>query len=677
MQELRDTMDDDQSWLNEIEAESEEAAEFELYQAHDLGDSIAKQRKSGLVEKLKADPNGDFKISEFSTYREDRWVLLRQPHRADEQVLFNSHVCGSNDLKRMIVYNLLPQFHPLGNIRSFVSTKTYASAYSKIDQYILEHNALDATSHNIKIISFRLINEALDRARDEGSARGYFLLYFIITFWLMLSENALLPATHCLDVSLRRVDTAERRENVQKTIAKEYKGWRPFSEDELALLLDFSLFWIEEGTPIMIAVKNFLRDHDAERFKCRSFIRTKPWPKFEAMLGQERNGTVICGFTRVDRTLKAGSKGKYYQYKQTYYRWSSSYKVALDKIRDAILIIFALVVGMRRRELAMLKFDDIRLLPNGDWVVNVTRFKTSTDPAYFGSSEEIPLPGFIGEAIQAYRELRLFDGNMRSGMLFEQVANSRKTNVIERAITRAFENMGKEIGVSGVHPHRFRKTSAEILINRSERNIDLIRLLFGHKSYAMSLSYIARNPYLVHSIVETLEVNYTEAFLKIVSGVRTGSFSGEAAARIAKATHPDNPLFKGKLLRLTVFSYISHLLQAGEPVYVKRVNLGMYCVSGSDEFVTKQMPCWASQNNFTNDRLPDVGNCTLDCKSLVVLNDARASLENNVMFYSRLIENNADKLSVKSKKMFLNKIAACQKHLDRLISNQEGLISQA
>jgi integrase len=676
MEHLDDEVDE-QSYLNEILIECEEAAEFEISQAHAVvGDSIPKQRRSGLVEKLKADPNGEFNISEFSTYREDRWILHREAHRSEERVLFNSQVCGSNDLKRMLVYHLLPQFHPLGNIRSFVSTRTYASAYPKIERYLLEPNGLDATPDSIKIISSRLINDALDRARDDGAARAYFLLYFITAFWLMLSENGLIPTTHCLDVPLRLVDTAERREDVQKAITKEYKGWKPYSEDELAILLDFSLFWIEDGIPKMVAIKNFLRDNAAEKIKHRYFITNKPWPQFEEMLGQERNGKEICGFTRVDRNETVRLNGKTYEYTRFHYRWVIKYKVALDKIRDAILVIFALVIGMRKRELGILSFDDIILRPNGDWVVNATRFKTSTDPAYFGTNEEIPLPGFIGEAIQVYKELRSFGGNMRGGVLFEQVSNSRKTNLVDRSITRAFMNLGDDIGVHGVHPHRSRKTIAEILINRSERNIDLIRLLFGHKSYAMSLRYIARNPYLVHSVVEALEVNYTEAFLEIVAGIRTGSFSGEAASRIAKATRPDNPIFKGKLLRLTVFNYISHLLQTGEPVYVKRVNLGVYCVSGSDEFLTKQMPCQASMKNFSDNRLPNVENCTLDCKSLIVLNDARASLESNVVFYSSLIENHGDKLSLKSKKLFFNKIAACKKHLDRLSNSQDYLVSQ-
>ncbi|MGX9219283.1 tyrosine-type recombinase/integrase [Massilia varians] len=663
----QDSTDHDQLWLQEIEKDSVEAAQFEFENIRALTDEpTLRQRKSGLVEKLLADPSGKFKISRYSTYQADHWILDKQPLRSEYRVKFNSGMSGGNELKKILVYHLIPEFHPLGRLKSFCSTVTYSWAFGLLEEWLFKPNALDATPSSIKIISSRLINDALDKARDGTSARNYFLFYFIITFWQTLSANELIPANYSLDVSRHLIDTAERQKDVQEVVASEHKGWQAFTEDELGSLVEYALFWIEEASPKLLEIKQFLLENGADRRETRYFIKSRRWAEFEDVLGQKMNGVEVCGFTRLDRaTDVCSSSGDLVKYPVIHYRWVIQYKNAVDRIRDAILIMTALVMGMRKRELSMLKFDDVRRQPNGEWVINITRFKTTLDPAYFGKSEEVPLPAFIGESVEAYQQLRSFDDNMRSGLLFEQVSNSRKTNFSDRAIWRAFSNLGEHVGVPAVHPHRFRKTIAEILINRSERNIDLIRLLFGHKSYVMTLRYIARNPYLVHSVAETLEANYTEAFLDIVSAVQRGEYSGIAADRIAKVVGNSSTLFKGTLLRIAVFNYISHLLEAGDAVFIKRVNMGMFCVSIVDECGESALPCWGLGQR-TDRTIPDPGNCSLECNNLVVLAEARGSLEKNITFYSNLLEQNSDRLTRASRKEINRKIAISKRHLDAL-----------
>src|SRR5690606_14888800 len=116
------------------------------------------------------------------------------------------------------------------------------------------------------------------------------------------------------------------------------------------------------------------------------------------------------------------------------------------------------------------------------------------------------------------------------------------------------------VDVERIHCHRFRKTIAEILINRDERNIDIIRALFGHKSYAMTLQYISRNPLMVRTVALAIEKNYTREFHEIVAGIRYGAYSGDAATRIYDQISKRPDEFSGKQLKVSLMSYISHLL---------------------------------------------------------------------------------------------------------------------
>jgi len=671
---VQDLSDVEDLWQRDIEEDSTEAANFEFANARaDVAGRILAQRRGNLIDKMEADPGHSFRVSSYSVYNSDSWTLEKPLHATERRILFKSDVPGGVQLKKMLTYYLLPQFHPLGTLKSFVSTETYAWAYSLIEKYLLAPNSLDATPDSLKVISARLINEALDRVKTTGSARNYFLLYFILTFWNTLSSNHLIPASHCLHVSFGSVDKADRHNDIKNSVASEHRGWRPFSEDELSRLIEYSLFWCETAMSTMLDIKEFLEKNIVPENTHTSFIKSARWAEFEKILGKQIAGTTICGFIHTQQTTKYTSPdGRLIEYIANHYRWKRNYKQAIDRIRDGILVFVALITGLRKRELGILKFDDVVESQDGNFVINITRFKTSDDPNYFGTIESLPLPRFIGSLISSYRQLRSFDDNMRSGLLFEQVVNSKRTNLVDRSIWRTMSNLGSAVGVVGVHPHRFRKTIAEILISRTERNIDLIRMLFGHRSYTMTLRYIARNPYLVRSVVETMETHYTEAFVDIVAAVRRGEYSGEAAERIALAAQGDPEIFKGTLLRMTVFNYISYLLEAGEPVFIKRTGLGIYCVSTQSYNAHNAPPCISGTQTGDDSFLPDASNCKLHCKNTVILESARLTLERNIDFYSNLLEQSAANLKTAAKAELISQIRINEKHLIKLNENREA-----
>ncbi|MNF90656.1 Phage integrase family protein [compost metagenome] len=301
----------------------------------------------------------------------------------------------------------------------------------------------------------------------------------------------------------------------------------------------------------------------------------------------------------------------------------------------------------------------------------MTRFKTSRDPNHEGDTSFLPLPVFIGKKIEEYKQLRAICGLEREGYLFQ---SNRSTKQIKKQdsvrVERITDELEEELGIERIHTHRFRKTIAEILINRSERNIDIIRLLFGHASYAMTLRYIGRNPYIVQSVAHAIEQNYIEDFTDIITSVKTSSSSGESARRLVEkiAARPD--AFSGKQLKVTIFTYVSHLLSSGEPLFIHRTAVGSYCVSSELYSSPNLPPCLARRKEVVTKELPDPLFCDTACQHAVIVDKAAKALEDNVIFYQHMLDNASDTLSENSKTMLQQKILENSRHLDTLKNNK-------
>jgi hypothetical protein len=303
------------------------------------------------------------------------------------------------------------------------------------------------------------------------------------------------------------------------------------------------------------------------------------------------------------------------------------------------------MTGLRRRELAPLKFEDVyRKKSDGLWYVSFVRYKTAEDPNYFGEADEIPIPDYLGDAIESYKKLRQYDKYMLKGYLFQPIIPSHEMNQADRMISKLAVNLSDEVGVDGLHIHRFRKTIAEILINKSERNIDLIRMLFGHHSYTMGLRYIARNPFLVSSVVETLKEHFAKDFVDILQSINSGSYAGEAANSLALQVVDRPDFFAGKLLKLTVLQYVTHMFEGGEAFLVQRTTLSTFCMSGFIHEGEALPPCLAGRNNLIYPLSPDISNCQIHCSRNLILGSAMSSIEQNLKFY-RSIKLSAKRLS--------------------------------
>lgn len=252
--------------------------------------------------------------------------------------------------------------------------------------------------------------------------------------------------------------------------------------------------------------------------------------------------------------------------------------------------------------------------------------------------------------------------------MFQPTCTGVTVNLTDRMLARVGSNVAQEVGVPHLHLHRFRKTIAELLIHESEANIDVIRMIFGHSSYVMTLRYIARNPFLVSSVVETLKEHFAEDFVDVVRAIHTGVYAGDAAHRIADQMQKRPELFTGKVLKTTIMQYVSHLFEGGSSIQIQRTSLGTICMSEVFHEQDVLPPCLASASVLIFPVKPDFSNCHIHCTKNVILQSSQHAIEHNIKFY-RTILLNRDKLKADAIKELEQKISVNQRLLKELIQS--------
>lgn len=349
------------------------------------------------------------------------------------------------------------------------------------------------------------------------------------------------------------------------------------------------------------------------------------------------------------------------------YTWATGYGKILEDIRNSIFILVALVTGARKGELAAMQFSHLIQESNGDYWLKITRWKTAASPKH-GEEDRLPLPRFVGEMIRKFEKLRSIPPFVKEDLLFQALRSTKK---VKRAnvsqITALINHLKLALPIERLHCHRFRKTIAEILINRDERNVDIIRTLFGHKSYAMTLRYIARNPLMVLSVAIAIEQNYSREFHDIVASLRFG-YSGGSAERIYRQILKRPDEFAGTQIKVTIVSYISHLLKAGEPLFIRRTAVGTYCLSGERFTPSNLPPCLAGREVESDLIMPDPHNCTLECKKVVMVSSAKQALSDNIRFYEAVLDKARGKLAPKVETELMRRISSSEAHLNNLIT---------
>nr|WP_274603705.1 tyrosine-type recombinase/integrase [Pseudomonas lutea] len=354
------------------------------------------------------------------------------------------------------------------------------------------------------------------------------------------------------------------------------------------------------------------------------------------------------------------------------YIWKADWAQALDHVRNAVFIMIALITGARASELAPLSISDItndRADGSGEYWIRIVRWKTAGDPNYNGELEHLPLPRFIAESVIAYDKLRNIGRKTHRHWLFQsnKVGSATELKAVTPGILESVLRQLREfLPIERIHTHRFRKTIAEILITQDERNIDLIRALFGHKTFQMTLKYIARNPSMVRCVALSLEQSYTHELQEIIQAIRMGAYSGLAASRIYEQITAKPKDFQGKKIQISLLEYVTNLLIGGHPLFIKRTAVGTYCVT-AEHFKQDNLPPCIQGRDFGGELPhPDPTNCHYDCRKIVVLEKAKTALEENVKFFQRILNNPKATLPAATCHEIRAKIESYQYHLANL-----------
>ncbi|MDO8271999.1 MAG: tyrosine-type recombinase/integrase [Gammaproteobacteria bacterium] len=618
-------------------------------------------RGTSLKRKVHESTNLDFPVSDYSSYKDDCWTLEYQTGRSPVRVHFQSMVPDSIELARALIYYSIPDFCPTGGIKSYSTIPTRSVGLKLLYRYVFEDNKLSLFDGGIQCITPILLNSALDKAKEKNPNSHYRGLYAMLRLWTNLSNQRLIPDHLCLETNFDLVDTKKRRKDVQQSFQGSIQSWIPYSNRDIEKLMSYTLFWLEKGLPSLKNVRNYLGNltlRTSKKGKGDVYVSPSFDRGFEHAMDVVIDDLRIMDF-KVNRNYSGG---------QVDYRWKSFYAISLDHIRNSLFIMVAMLLGMRNRELCQLTLNDFYRDHSGNFWVDITRFKTAKDPNFQGKIESMPCPQFLGECVEQYKYLKDIAGFEKEGCLFQSNKSRRVVNnLISSNLRIITDELSKLIDVDRIHVHRFRKTTAEILINRSEYSIDLIRMLFGHQSYRMTLKYIARNPFMVRQVAEAFEVNFTEGFHEVIQQIRQDSYSGKPADRLANAiiAHPEK--FNGKKLKMQILNYVSHLLSSGDIVLISRTALGSYCLFSRNTASDTPLPCLEGRL-VIGDITPDISNCQLHCDHCVVVSETSKAITRNIAFYEALLESKS--LGVRAEKTLRQKLMVNEKHLENLTNNK-------
>jgi integrase len=626
---------------------------------------------SSLLDKMKISPDFEFPISDHSNFCDDKWILEKDLPSSSGCINFDDDNDQLKLLKKIILYHFIPSFHPFNRIKAYSTTVGYGSTINLLDKYIFDIQKIRTFPKDINLITERMLNEALDEAKDSEYVNHYRFLYSIISFWCFLSDNKLIPDDFQLTVNSSKIDTKERSRDVSKESIKRNNPYQSFTRNDLSILLNYALFWTDKALPHLIKVKRYSSFIGLPKYSKYVIERTKQIDNLENLYGHKIDGQEIIGFGRTTKTDRRDNRQSY-----SYSTWAK-FAAATDKVRNGIFILVALITGLRRSELAKLKFGDFYKIENGECFVDISRFKTSNDPNYFGESDYIPIPDYIYDSVQKLNSLKLYLGNVRTGAIFQSSKSRKDTKEVNsQCIKLIASELGNECKLDGLHTHRFRKTIAEILIGHDETNIDIIRELFGHKSYAMTLRYIARNPYFIRTISEMISKHYTSEFETVLKAITSGHYSGHAAERIAKQIKNRPSSFKGSQLKITVFNYVNALMSSGEPFFLHRTPMNTFCLSIPVVGGNDRTPCVKNMNSTANKVAPDPSNCQYEeCSKAAITNIALPAITDNIIFYTRILDQEDQKLTRVNKAWLKKKIKRNEQHLKNLQQNRMERLS--
>ena len=575
------------------------------------------------------------RVSQYSVFADNRWKL--ESASIKKVLIFNKNKYRNDETIRFIktfLYYSIPENHPTGKVKSLNTTNAYQGYLRSLTLCLFDEFAISDPSRDIQNLTLDQLNKSLDKAKTISYSM-YGSIFYVYALWFTLSEYGLLPEIYRLPCERNHLLTKERRSDIFDYISSQAEGWQPFNEDELTKLVDFIIPQLEIGRDRLEKIADYAIENNITNVRRSSTIKKKT---------DELLGLLPLPSTNFDS-----------EEPDTLFQLINNYK-------QAVYAFLALITGLRRRELNALKFDSFEKINSTSCRVTVTRWKTSDDPNNHGTTDSILVPIIVFESLETLK--KIVTAYYQSEPTHLSYSKYDVALAKESGISSEFVALAKKLCIN-LHFHRFRKTIASLLIMQSEKNIELIRFLFGHKSYAMTMHYIMRNPFLIEDVTKLMEHHYCKEFSGLLGDIINGHYSGKAAEQIAENIKNNTSAFSGDFLHTTIKEYVSALLEAGEPIFIHRIPLGGTCVS-VPVLASKPTPC--TKNMKYTDRIkPDVSMCEGEyCPKAVFSKTAVPALTQNIKYYESILTHNINNMSDKLIQKYERLLYVTKEHVENI-----------
>ncbi|MEZ9595491.1 site-specific integrase [Shewanella sp. 10N.261.52.F9] len=523
---------------------------------------------------------------------------------------------------------------------------------------------------------FNTIVERLESG-VSGSLTAFASFLHFIKDWSDLTRRKLLPKEYNLDVNIELILTKDVMSRCRQLIDEQTDTWQPLPPEYIEVTYKEAHRYLYEYAPCIIECQDLIRKRPTVGIVSKNLgaVRKDGRSKelFEILLNKDvpmiDSETKLFNFVPTTKKVKSKGYARGWQYRTTLD--ITEVRPEVIKLKRACVFLIGLFTGMRRREIAELRAKPA-FKKNRDWYLAITRFKTSDDASGIGEPDLIPVPDIVRDAIDVL--IKLFKNNreqmgsdylMVSDIMTRKKFEKIKINTVGKDIRKFIFNTA---GISA-HSHQLRKTLAWLLISRSEHNIELIRQLFGHKSYGMTLRYILRNELIVASVMELLEHNYTEDLNDVFQSIANGETAGDLSNRIKERM--DQQQYKGQILVTDIESFIHEALQAGVPIFVSRLPIGAFCIKAGDTDTLP--PCMKKSKAHT----PQVEFCDYKKCSHVLHNDESvANIGAQIVYYQKKQKNLPEDLNERVVSYYETQVIEHQELLERLNRNTTSVVME-
>jgi hypothetical protein len=590
----------------------------------------------------------DLEITSGVTFKEDKW---RVDYAPGEHVSFifndvldctDAQISEFPDLKQFLKILVFYSF-PGSVVNNFRSWESAHASYWAIRNFFREFFFAKflITKNLIRNVDSEQIRDFLDRCADSADHSPKFAgllthLPRVLNMWVLASQTGAMPDWCRANFTLSEV-VSKHVEEKRKLLNEEREEhtWVPLSAHQVKASFDVAHDYIYRFSQSICEASYLVetRPRMADGKK-RSPVREDGKTKelFQRLLKFKAPtfpGTTNRIFEFKPKTQRVRSHGYKCGYQDRTTIDVGSVRPEVINLKRACIFVIGLLTGLRRGEIAFLKVGAL-FVRDGREYLKITRFKTASDPKR-GKADEIPVPAVVADAVRVLEELfKVQREELQSDFLLvsDIVTENGYKKIKKATISKDIRKFITESSGEAGHAHQLRKTIAWLLISKGEENVDLIRQLFGHKSYGMTLRYILRNELLSGSVMELLEENYTEDLREALEKITSGEAVGELADTLRKRSVQHYP---GQILASDVEAFVNTALENGVPLFISRIPIGGFCISCSD-LSTKKPPCIAG----TGDEKPNPEFCDyLNCPHVLHTSESAENVERQIAFYEK------------------------------------------